>query len=253
MKNTGLGRRRAFTLVEMLVVVGITTVLIAMLMPAVANARKQAVTTACASQMRQLYLAVMAYANDNRGYFPKPPPLKGQMGFEHFGLQSRSKAPYYAWTMTSPGIANFESGTLVPYMGPNVASRERLMKCPADNGFASYTWYDNTKVSGPHNFSYGFNAFMNFQYTDGPAQKMTKVRNPALKILAWELRSPYDALVCFCGGNSLDTPSDRHFGRGNQTFVDGHVELLWPANVMATAHYFQFTNNQADCGSHSSK
>jgi prepilin-type N-terminal cleavage/methylation domain-containing protein/prepilin-type processing-associated H-X9-DG protein len=56
-----------FTLVELLVVVGIIALLIAVLMPALGKAREAATRTKCTSNLRQIYLGVQMYAQDNRG------------------------------------------------------------------------------------------------------------------------------------------------------------------------------------------
>ena len=59
--------RRGFTLVELLVVIGIIALLISILMPALSKARKQAAGAACLSNMRQLAVGWVAYAQANRG------------------------------------------------------------------------------------------------------------------------------------------------------------------------------------------
>jgi len=59
---------RGFTLVELLVVIGIIAVLIAVLLPALSKARAQAVAVTCAARMRQLQNAVLMYVNENHGY-----------------------------------------------------------------------------------------------------------------------------------------------------------------------------------------
>jgi len=58
---------KGFTLVELLVVIGIIALLIAILLPALSRAREQAKNTQCLSNLRQLAMVYQFYANDNQG------------------------------------------------------------------------------------------------------------------------------------------------------------------------------------------
>ena len=60
----------AFTLVELLVVIGIIALLISVLLPALAKSKEAANQVKCLSNMKQISIAIIAYANENKGVMP---------------------------------------------------------------------------------------------------------------------------------------------------------------------------------------
>jgi prepilin-type N-terminal cleavage/methylation domain-containing protein/prepilin-type processing-associated H-X9-DG protein len=66
-------RFAGFSLVELLVVIGIIAVLIALLLPSLARAREQAKRTQCLSNLRQIGIAIHGYASDHKGRIPYGP------------------------------------------------------------------------------------------------------------------------------------------------------------------------------------
>jgi prepilin-type N-terminal cleavage/methylation domain-containing protein/prepilin-type processing-associated H-X9-DG protein len=76
--------RRAFTLIEILIVVGIIALLIALLLPALGKARRQAKSVNCKAQLQNIGAAFQMYLNENDGRYPpapyspafNPPPAK---------------------------------------------------------------------------------------------------------------------------------------------------------------------------------
>ena len=90
--------KRAFTLVELLVVVTVLALLLALLMPALAGARSQARAIVCRSNVHQLVLAATGYAAENDGFYvPAAKDMWDNAGrYRWHGVRRSLDAPFDA-------------------------------------------------------------------------------------------------------------------------------------------------------------
>jgi len=121
-------RTDGFTLVELLVVIGIIAVLISILLPALNRARSAALSVACASNMRQIGLGFNLYMQDHKGALPTTEPNKNISGTTQWARSWDSVvSKYVGRILTDAEIDGFN-------FNRNIKGNE-LFQCPGmDNG-----------------------------------------------------------------------------------------------------------------------
>jgi len=169
------GIRTAFTLVELLVVIGIIALLISILLPALSKARASANDLKCQAQIRQIIQLMQLHANDHRGYMPLVGLLEitnnnfttdasqvdpSGKRWETYSQNSRQ------WLLGMPGsVAKYMQVDLdttsfaSTQAGLNRGLMARLMVCPADKdgGTKGYTIGNGPNGNLTSLLSYAFN------------------------------------------------------------------------------------------------
>ncbi|QOV92041.1 type II secretion system protein [Humisphaera borealis] len=127
--------RQAFTLVELLVVIGIIGLLVSILLPAVNRAREAAKTTVCASNLRQIGVAMNAYILDQRTLPPGKADAGGTIWPKGIFWSSHLVATKFISAPTGPG-----------------ASKDHIFHCPSgsDEDF-TFSGFSATSPRDPQN------------------------------------------------------------------------------------------------------
>ena len=235
----------AFTLVELLVVIGIIAVLVALLLPVLSKARRHAEQVACLAHLRQVGVAFIAYSYDNRGWLP---------------------APAVAWTVYPEDWVHWQptrelrESALFRYLGDL-----NVLKCPAGvpERSKNVLFFGAPIEYPPYPFSYSVNIFLAgyeaWSSTVAPGTRwrttcrFNEVISPSRKVLALEedptgiddgacipIGAPSHAKRIISLSLRHDKPAEytqgagpgdlnRYMaepGRGNVVFADGHGEFF---------------------------
>lgn len=247
-----VGRRRqgvrvrqlssAFTLVELLVVIGIIAVLVGILLPVLNGAREASKQTACASNIRQIVNASIMYWNDNRGYWPAA--AYGDVVFAKsnlhrwFGTRAVDGQPW-----------NFTGSPLYPYL-----KTDRIKSCPSFDPTMTDTDKSGFEVNGG---GYGYNqvylgsaiaadeSAWNYTVpaTHAPA-KQNMIKRTSEKIAFADVAFANPGLIEYAfveppvtsWGASTPSMHFRHRDKASIAWADGHV----------TAEPFGWTLSKSD-------
>jgi prepilin-type processing-associated H-X9-DG protein/prepilin-type N-terminal cleavage/methylation domain-containing protein len=231
-------RRRAFTMLELLIVVAIIGLLAAIVLPALGQGRSMALDVQCRANLRALGAACIGYGMDHRGMYP---PLAWW----------QERPPRYFWGANG-NPPDFSRGLLRPYLDADASDLDGLYDCPEQ----PWGSYQPQGAAGAPTTTYGYNGYyLSPAATPGWAssikhrpwrsqhtiQDAAKVFMLADTLMVWGGQTPtnnclLDPPWVFSRGSWRENPNTtlcfRHMGRANVCFADGHVESVEPTVLL---------------------
>jgi prepilin-type N-terminal cleavage/methylation domain-containing protein/prepilin-type processing-associated H-X9-DG protein len=223
---------QAFTLIEVLVVVAIIALLVAVLLPSLSQAREQARAVACASHMDQIFTGAFTYAHQNKDRLPN---FGWTSGRDWWVSQISNELSKQLDVYTCPSDQD-------PY--PIFIKQERygVVATARDSNDPNDTPEDGETVLP---LSY-IGSCDSYDDDAGAGKKLTAFNRPSETFLLVEVAPANSSSgVCMRWSQILtsaapnrpgyDEEWERHAGRTNVSFLDGHVDRYLPVQVVKAA------------------
>lgn len=173
-----LFRTRGFTLVELLVVIGIIALLISILLPSLNRARETANRVKCAANLKSIGLSILQYAADNRGSFPRTKWASGASINVTWGTNAQQSS---GWWYSLAGTSNDVTAALYRLLLTQDITMDSFI-CPSAN---AERW----------DFGGGINSTGNWSNWNGYNDDHSGASGPSgdgtTKNLAYSIQTPY--------------------------------------------------------------
>jgi prepilin-type N-terminal cleavage/methylation domain-containing protein/prepilin-type processing-associated H-X9-DG protein len=229
--------RRGFTLIELLVVIAIIAILAAILFPVFAKAREKARQISCASNEKQIGLAIIQYTQDNNEIMPifatfdgtnkvswaigVQPYIKSTQLFKCPSNSNTNFVDSGDGTTPNPAGGNYPM-ILADYMcNVNGYDRNDGNACP--QGVTQDSW-------NPSNPGGQVNGLSPFSGANTPGIALAQIQSPATTIAVFEATSGFANFDY--SSNNLAMYAG-HTGQSNFLFTDGHVKAMKPLATIA--------------------
>jgi prepilin-type N-terminal cleavage/methylation domain-containing protein len=216
-------RRVGFTLVELLVVIGIIALLIAILLPVLGKARSSAQRTACMSNVRQLWMAINLYCNANNDWYPT-------VGYWDDGTAYvQYPEDWIHWQSNR----QLDDSPVAKYLNIAGDALKRVLRCPSDMVDGRKPRPGISAGQGAYLYSYAMNQSVAENDKNVPFVRTKRVqwRRAAEKILITEpnlptcpVWSPVAPLIRRHGEATSKITAARMGSNVSAAFMDGHVQ-----------------------------